>query len=254
METQMIKSSLMSRAVAWRSKSPVFKTLIILLIGIAINLLVVFFLRRSNSGDKGGHHRRRRSGSSNGSSKSSSRTGHRKRHDGGTKSSVPNVLALLGIPGSGKTTWVKQYLERCDHSYVIVSAEEMRIKLTGRSDDFSREEEVREGMINDVVKHLKDKQNVALDDSLSLMDEAFRRRIVEESPSCNRYVKSFPIKALFARPRLLKDMAEGKIHQFPSQIELEEMESAFDKARELMKEEGWKELIEITYSHSKHAR
>ncbi|ORC93712.1 putative retrotransposon hot spot (RHS) protein [Trypanosoma theileri] len=248
METRMIKSDLITRVLASRSKYSLWKTLIVLLIGMSVNLLILYFIRRFNSRDKGGRHRHRRS------SKGSSRSDHKRRNDGKTKSNDPNVLLLLGIPGSGKTTWMTQYLERCDHSYTIVSAEALRIKLTGKPDDFSREEEVRESMINDVVNLLKEKHNVVLDDSLSAMDETFRRRIVDESPTCNRYVKSFPIKAIFARPRLLKDIAEGKIHLCPSKIELEEMEIAFDKAQELVKKEGWQELMESTYSHSKRSR
>ncbi|ESL09578.1 hypothetical protein TRSC58_02699 [Trypanosoma rangeli SC58] len=107
-------------------------------------------------------------------------------------------------------------------------------------------------MISSIVQHLKEKQNVVLDDSLRVMDEEFRHAVMAAAPACNLLVKQFPIKAFYAYTRLLKDAEEGNGGSYLTEIELEEMEAGFDRARANMKLEGWNPLLDTSYSRSKH--
>ncbi|KEG12283.1 putative retrotransposon hot spot (RHS) protein [Trypanosoma grayi] len=240
----MVMNAVTRRLTVLCSSRPLAATLIISLFGILVNLLFVYLLRYFRPTDRSRHHRH---------THSSSRKEHKKGRSGESRKSVPNVLLLLGIPGSGKTTWAEQYLERCDHSYAIVSVDETRMSLTGRADDISKEEEVCEAMIREVVDHIKNRQNIIVDGGVHAMDEAFRRRLMDAASSCNRMVKDFPIKALFARARLSKDAEEGKVRYYPSEIELDELEVIFNKAQARIKEEGWKPLLESAHSRSRRA-
>lgn len=220
---------------------------IVILIGILLNVFVLYVVRRILLGGTRGGTGKRTHGTSSGSrGHKSSRKKHGKgRKDAMKKNSDPNLLLLLGIPGSGKTTWMNQYLEHCNHSYVVVNDESVRAKLIGENGGPPGEETVREAVISDVVRHLKNGQSVAVDHSLFVMDKAFRGGLVEAAPSCNQLVKEFPIKALFAHLRLLKEVEKGTRRTCPTEIELEEMENDFNQAKTTMTEEGWKPLLAV---------
>ncbi|KAF8296077.1 hypothetical protein C3747_29g122 [Trypanosoma cruzi] len=251
----MADNNMMGKVMAWRTGRLGFKTTVVTLLCILLNILALYLLRRLFPALRGGgdhrhtHGSRRRSSSRDGNSKKK----HKKHHGNEeVKNSLPNLLLLLGIPGSGKTTWINQYIDRCDKSYIVLNEDSVAGKVVAAIDDSSWEEGVREAFIGEIVRHLNEKQNVVLDDSLRVMDEEFRRSIMEAAPPCNLLVKEFPIKALFAHARLLKVAEEVTDRRCPTEIEMEELETNFEKARACMKTEGWKQLLDPSHLRSKH--
>ena len=67
---------------------------------------------------------------------------------------------MVGVPGSGKTTFCKEYLK--DWKYV--SRDEIRFSLLQDDDDyFAKEEEVFKQFIHTINKHIENRENVVID-------------------------------------------------------------------------------------------
>ncbi|RNF05576.1 retrotransposon hot spot (RHS) protein [Trypanosoma conorhini] len=242
----------MRSLMTWRVGPLGIRAVVVTLLCILLNILALYFMRRLFPGLWGGSHPRRTRG--HGASRDGSSKRKHKGHDGEGRmdNSLPTLLLLLGIPGSGKTTWVNQYVERCDRSFVVVREDSIQGNVAADKNDPSWETQVREAMLGDIVRRLKEKQNVVVDDCLRVMDEDFRRGIIETAPACRLLVKHFPIKAFYAHARLSRDAEEANGRRCLTEIELEELEMAFDKARASMKLEGWKPLLSVVHSRSKH--
>ncbi|CBH10441.1 hypothetical protein, conserved [Trypanosoma brucei gambiense DAL972] len=206
---------------------------------ILLNLLIAYAVRRyyPRSRAKKERRSRRRSGSGSGNGKNSGRGKHKER-----KRSDPKVILLVGMPGSGKSTWLKQYKGRCDDSCRIVDEDELRVEITGKFDDFSKEDELCAAMINAIVRHISEKHNVVVESNRYVLDEKFRKQIISTVPSCRLLVKEFDIKAHFAQARLAKDAEEGKRHHTYTETELEDWEVRQLEAKELFKKEGWSQM------------
>ncbi|RNF07053.1 retrotransposon hot spot (RHS) protein [Trypanosoma rangeli] len=248
----MASNNMMGKLTTWRAGSLGFRTGVITLICILLNIIALYFIRRLFLDRWGGSHPRRPHRDRTSRAGGSKRKNRRHDGEGAIKKSLPCLLLLLGIPGSGKTTWVNQYVETCDRSFVIVNEDSVQGAVTAEKNDSSWEAEVRGAIISGIVQQLKEKQNVVLDDSLRVMDEKFRHDIITAAPACNLLVKQFPIKAFYAYTRLLKDAEEGNGGSYLTEIELEELEMSFDKAWASMKLEGWNPLLDTSYSRSKH--
>lgn len=50
-----------------------------------------------------------------------------------------NFIILTGIPGSGKSSWAKDFAKRSKDFYAYVSSDEMRGMLTGNEGDISKD-------------------------------------------------------------------------------------------------------------------
>lgn len=59
------------------------------------------------------------------------------------------LILLSAIPGSGKSTWAKQYAQEHPHTF-IVSSDEIRFRLCGQGQDFSKEKEVWEEFLKSI--------------------------------------------------------------------------------------------------------
>ena len=56
---------------------------------------------------------------------------------------MKKLIVLVGIPGSGKTTWAENYIkENTTERVTIINSDEIRKKITGKYDNFNREDEV----------------------------------------------------------------------------------------------------------------
>lgn len=76
--------------------------------------------------------------------------------------SKPNLIILCGCPGSGKTTWAKDYCRQ--NNYVHISRDEIRFELLDSEDEyFSKEDEVYDNFILSIVFNLKEGNNVIAD-------------------------------------------------------------------------------------------
>ena len=73
---------------------------------------------------------------------------------------MSKIIMMVGIPGSGKTTFCKEHLK--DWKYV--SRDEIRFSLLQNDDDyFAKEEEVFKQFIHTINKHIENRDNVVID-------------------------------------------------------------------------------------------
>ena len=71
---------------------------------------------------------------------------------------MSNLYLLCGIPGSGKSTWVRNHLGKYDRH---VSRDDIRFSLVKEDEEyFSKEEEVKKEYINKINKYLQDGYDV----------------------------------------------------------------------------------------------
>ena len=99
---------------------------------------------------------------------------------------MKTLIVLSAMPGSGKSTWAKQYQKEHSHT-LIVSSDEIRFELTGQSQDFSRQKEVWELFSLRIHEYAKkyDDVTVILDALTDL--NILRKKYVEENPEFDRY-------------------------------------------------------------------
>jgi predicted kinase len=211
-------------------------------VGAIVFLIVMWLLRRYLQGPGKRPSSRSGSGSrpkSSSSKSSSSRSGSKRSSSGAPAPdpSLPDFVMLVGIPGSGKTTWAKKYVFQCDASFTIVSSDEVRTQLTGDLNDQSRNEEVWEIVFEHVRSALHNKRNVILDATNTLTDK--RRRFFSKLPACNRYAKLFQVNKSIAKNRISKDLEEGVVRaQVPDAV-IDKMQAQFNESLQTIKDEGW---------------
>ena len=121
---------------------------------------------------------------------------------------MSTIILPIGISGSGKSTWLK---ERLKNEYdIVVSSDELRLKLTGRVSDESKIKEVfelAELMIDDAVK-----QNKSVYYDATNLRSKHRRRFVNKyinNPNVRieYYILPADIKASYER--IQKDLDNG---------------------------------------------
>lgn len=157
---------------------------------------------------------------------------------GGGGGKPPSFILLLGISGSGKTTWAREYVARVDASFIIVSSDDIRLDLTGSVDDQNRNADVWETVLARCTEALSNGRNVILD-ATNLQTER-RRRFLQQLPTCRRYLKIFPIHKSIAKHRIERDLAARKVRSATPDNIIDLMARQFQESLTAVKDEGWK--------------
>lgn len=184
-------------------------------------------VKKSSSGKSSASSKSHKSGKRSGSSTTTNKP----------TEGLPDFIMLMGIPGCGKSTWAKEYVFKCDASFTIVSSDEIRRQLTGSVNDQSRNDEVWEVVLNQVVGHLKMGRNVILDATNVRSDH--RRTFVRQLPPCNKYLKVIAITKAIAKNRISKDVAAGVDRSTVPDVIMEKMYASFLESQMAVKDEGW---------------
>ena len=100
---------------------------------------------------------------------------------------MKTLIVLSAMPGSGKSTWAKNYQKEHPHT-LIVSSDDIRYELTGQMQDFSRQKEVWELFSLRIHEYAKkfDDVTVILDalNDLNLL----RRKYVNDNHEFDKYI------------------------------------------------------------------
>lgn len=75
---------------------------------------------------------------------------------------MPSLIELIGVSGSGKSTWIKNNKSKWNKT-VVISPDEIRKELTGNISDQSKNKEVFELTKILIIHNLKKGKNVVLD-------------------------------------------------------------------------------------------
>lgn len=99
---------------------------------------------------------------------------------------MKTLIILSAMPGSGKSTWAKNYQSEHPHT-LIISSDKIRYEITGTLNDFSRQKEVWELFSLRIHEYAKKYDDVtvildALNDLNSL-----REKYVKENPEFDKY-------------------------------------------------------------------
>lgn len=150
---------------------------------------------------------------------------------------LPDFIMLMGIPGSGKSTWAREYVLKCDASFTVVSADEIRKQLVGNMQNQSRNEEVWEVVLNQCQGLLRNGRNVILDATNTGTEK--RRKFVAQLPACNKHLKIFHVPKTLAKSRIAKDLQNGVDRAPVPDNVIERMNKQFQDALLAIKDENW---------------
>ena len=100
---------------------------------------------------------------------------------------MKTLIVLSAMPGSGKSTWAKQYQTEHSHT-LIVSSDAIRYELTGQSQDFSKQKEVWELFSLRIHEYAQKYDDVTVIlDALNDLN-CLREKYVKENPEFDQYV------------------------------------------------------------------
>ena len=100
---------------------------------------------------------------------------------------MATFILLSAIPGSGKSTWARAYCEEHPNTYIIAS-DEIRIRLTGQTQDFRHENEVWATYLHDINSYVEaDPDCTVIGDSTNLKNE-YRLFYCKNTPKFDKHI------------------------------------------------------------------
>lgn len=186
------------------------------------------------------------SGGATSSSRGHSRSGEKKktsrRKKSHTDASLPNLVLLAGMYGSGKTHWAKRFVEKVNSGYTIISSDAIRESITG---EVVNEEAVRAEIVKRVGEAISEQRSCIVDDCCHILSRDFREQLKAVAPEsvANRFIKFFPIKVSLAQMRLEKLKEEGARSCLPEVVDQERWEQCVTALQLSRKAEGWHEHL-----------
>lgn len=89
-----------------------------------------------------------------------------------------NIIMLIGIPGSGKTTWARDYQKTYGNTYIL-SSDEMRKEVTGTYICDPRQSSMIHDRVFERAKELIKKHDLIIDCTNTSIDEWIRYKKLE---------------------------------------------------------------------------
>jgi predicted kinase len=150
---------------------------------------------------------------------------------------LPKFMMLVGVPGSGKSTWAEKFVFRCDASFTIVSSDAIRKQVTGSVNDQSRNVEVWDVILNQCQGLLANGRNVILDATNTNTEK--RRQFVKQLPRCQRLLKTFAINKSIAKSRIARDVQCGVDRADVPDAVIDVMYRQFQDSLVSLRDEDW---------------
>lgn len=143
---------------------------------------------------------------------------------------------LVGIPGSGKSTWIQNHKNFFGNKCGIVSRDEIRFSLLEENDDyFAKEKDVWIKYVNDAIISLKNNTDTILD--ATHLNESSRAKILRalKDNLNNVEINAIVIDTPLAKAIKWNDLREGRkfvphsiIRRMNSQMTMPNIEEGFD--------------------------
>lgn len=149
---------------------------------------------------------------------------------------LPNFIMTVGIPGSGKSSWIKSL-----NKYIIVNPDSIRKELSG---DISNQD------VNNQAWILAKERTVAaliagLDVILDATNVSTRHRriFIKGLPPCNLKAKVFDVKPMIAYGRIANDIRLGVDRSNVPEKVVYRMYGEFIYTKKVLAQEGFKLIL-----------
>ena len=119
---------------------------------------------------------------------------------------VPDFIILIGLPGSGKSTWLSKF--NADNKYRVICPDEIRKELTGKISDQSQNAHVWQVAKERVQNTLEKGKGVILDSTMT--DASRRKDFIKDLPPAQLKAKVFYVDPEVAKERIKKDIEAKK--------------------------------------------
>jgi len=156
-----------------------------------------------------------------------------------TEDDKPELVLPIGIPGSGKSTWIKEFNK--GNKYKIVSPDEIRREMADDISDQSMNAQVFQ-MAEEATKRFLEGGDSVIYDATNV-DTEKRRSLIKQMPKDIKLkAKIFEIDPEESKRRIRKDIEAGKDRSDVPDHIIDKMQKKFEETKSKIKEEGF-ELI-----------
>ena len=100
---------------------------------------------------------------------------------------MKTFILLSAIPGSGKSTWARQYQRKHDNTF-IVSSDDIREELFGAPDDFRNERLVWDTYLRRINEYAALHENVTVIADATNLQNAYRRMYHDLTPRFDKHI------------------------------------------------------------------
>lgn len=119
---------------------------------------------------------------------------------------TPELIVIIGIPGSEKSHWTSNYNK--NNKYTVVSPDVIRMELTNDISDQSQNVKVWQITKERVIDLLKKGKNVILDSTMT--NPIRRQEFIRGLPTATLKAKIFFTDPEVSKARIVKDIQGGK--------------------------------------------
>jgi len=100
---------------------------------------------------------------------------------------MKTLILLSAIPGSGKSTWAKEYVKNHSNCY-IVSSDDTRERVAGKVNCFTKEELVWKTFLDDINNYALSKEDVTVIADATNIKNEFREYYYKSTPGFDRHI------------------------------------------------------------------
>lgn len=99
---------------------------------------------------------------------------------------MKTLILLSAIPGSGKSTWAREYQATHPHTHIVAS-DDVRTRVSGSAQNFTKEALVWETFLNDLNSFLDEEDCTVIADSTNLQNR-YRKYYFEQTPAFDKHI------------------------------------------------------------------
>ena len=100
---------------------------------------------------------------------------------------MATLILLSAIPGSGKSTWAREYLKAHPKTYIVAS-DDVRQRVSGGVQNFEHEALVWETFLKELNEHAEDDEETTVIADATNLQNRYREYYCKETPKFSKHV------------------------------------------------------------------